>query len=55
VLLAVLEDGPQHGYAVIEALRSGNGGALDLPTGTSGSGLGQIENVGVCVHDNRHR
>jgi PadR family transcriptional regulator len=55
LLLAVLEDGPQHGYAVIEALRSGNGGALDLPTGTSGSGLGQIENVGVCVHDNRHR
>ena len=34
LLLAVLEPGPQHGYAVIESLRSGSDGALDLPTGT---------------------
>ena len=34
LLLAVLEPGPQHGYAVIEALRVGSNGALDLPTGT---------------------
>src|SRR6266540_2448728 len=26
LLLAVLEPGPQHGYAVIEALRTGSGG-----------------------------
>ena len=34
LLLAVLEPGPQHGYAVIEALRTSSDGALDLPTGT---------------------
>jgi len=34
VLLAALEDGPRHGYAVIEALRQSTGGRLDLPTGT---------------------
>jgi hypothetical protein len=32
LLLAVLEPGPQHGYAIIESLRSGSDGALDLPT-----------------------
>jgi PadR family transcriptional regulator PadR len=34
LLLAVLEPGPQHGYVIIEALRSASDGALDLPTGT---------------------
>jgi hypothetical protein len=34
LLLAVLEPGPQHGYAVIESLRSGSDSTLDLPTGT---------------------
>ena len=34
LLLAALEDGPRHGYAVIEALRQSTGGRLDLPTGT---------------------
>jgi PadR family transcriptional regulator len=34
VLLAVLEVGPAHGYAVIEALRMASGGTFDLPTGT---------------------
>ena len=34
LLLAALEDGPRHGYAVMEALRETTGGRLDLPTGT---------------------
>src|ERR1700751_4748116 len=34
MLLAALEGGPRHGYAVIEALRQSTGGQLDLPTGT---------------------
>jgi DNA-binding PadR family transcriptional regulator len=34
LLLAALEDGPRHGYAVNEALREGSGGRFDLPTGT---------------------
>ena len=32
LLLAALEGGPRHGYAVIEALRTDSGGRLDLPT-----------------------
>ena len=34
LLLSVLEGGPLHGYAVIEALKARSGGALSLPTGT---------------------
>lgn len=34
LLLACLEAGPRHGYAIMEALRSGSGGQFDLPTGT---------------------
>jgi hypothetical protein len=34
MLLASLEAGPRHGYAIMEALRAGSGGQLDLPTGT---------------------
>ena len=30
LLLAALEDGPRHGYAVIEALRQATGGQLDM-------------------------
>ena len=35
LLLAALEDGPRHGYAVKEALREGSQGRFDLPTGTA--------------------
>ena len=35
LLLATLEDGPRHGYAIKEALRGGSGGRFDLPPGTS--------------------
>jgi len=34
LVLAVLADGPLHGYAVIEALRQRSGDAFDLPEGT---------------------
>ena len=47
LLLAVLEPGPQHGYAVIEALRAGSGGALDLPTGTVYPALHRLERAGL--------
>src|SRR5260370_825934 len=33
MLLASLEAGPRHGYAIMEALRAGSGGQFDLPTG----------------------
>src|SRR5579859_2656149 len=47
VLLAVLEGGPRHGYAVIEALRTGSDGAFDLPTGTVYPALHRLERAGL--------
>ena len=47
LLLAALEDGPRHGYAVIEALRSSTGGRLDLPTGTIYPALRRLEQAGL--------
>ena len=51
LLLAVLEDQPRHGYAVIEALRDGSGGALDLPTGTVYPALHRLERAGLIRSD----
>jgi DNA-binding PadR family transcriptional regulator len=47
LLLAVLEPGPLHGYAVIEALRAGSGGRIDLPTGTIYPALHRLERAGL--------
>ncbi len=47
LLLAVLEIGPQHGYAIIETLRTASGGALDLPTGTVYPALHRLERAGL--------
>jgi DNA-binding PadR family transcriptional regulator len=49
LLLAVLEDGPLHGYAVIEALQRRSGGAINLPTGTVYPALRRLENAG-CLN-----
>jgi PadR family transcriptional regulator PadR len=49
VLLAALEDGPRHGYAVIEALRRSTGGQLDLPTGTIYPALRRLEQAGLIT------
>ncbi|MFG1920351.1 PadR family transcriptional regulator [Cryptosporangium sp. NPDC048952] len=46
MLLAVLEPGPLHGYAVIEALRQRSGGRFDLPTGTVYPALRALERAG---------
>ena len=51
LLLAVLEPGPQHGYAIIEALRSSSEGALDLPTGTVYPALHRMERAGLIASD----
>ncbi|MEV6867844.1 helix-turn-helix transcriptional regulator [Streptosporangium subroseum] len=47
LLLAALEDGPQHGYAVKEALRDATEGRLDLPTGTIYPALHRLEQAGL--------
>ncbi|TWE30115.1 PadR family transcriptional regulator [Prauserella muralis] len=46
MLLAVLEQGPLHGYGIIEALHQRSGGALDLPTGTVYPALRRLERAG---------
>jgi len=47
LLLAALEPGPLHGYAVIEQLRAGSGGRIDLPTGTVYPALHRLERAGL--------
>jgi DNA-binding PadR family transcriptional regulator len=49
LLLAALEHGPQHGYAVREALRDGSGGRFDLPTGTVYPALHRLEHAGMIT------
>ena len=51
LLLAALEAGPRHGYAVMEVLREGSGGTLDLPTGTVYPALHRLERAGLVTKD----
>ena len=51
LLLAALEDGPRHGYAVKETLRQGSGGRFDLPTGTVYPALHRLERAGLIRSD----
>jgi PadR family transcriptional regulator PadR len=60
LLLATLEEGPRHGYAIKEALRTGSGGRFDLPTGTVYPALHRLERAGLfrgswSVVDGRRR
>ncbi|SES42798.1 transcriptional regulator, PadR family [Actinokineospora terrae] len=47
LLLAVLEQGPLHGYAIITAVQQRSGGALELRTGTIYPALNRLERVGL--------
>lgn len=47
LILAVLADGPLHGYAVIEALKRRSGGVLALPEGTVYPALHRLERDGL--------
>jgi PadR family transcriptional regulator len=46
MLLATLEDGPRHGYAIRKALLDGSSGRFDLPTGTIYPALHRLERAG---------
>jgi len=46
LLLAVLSEGPAHGYAIIDRLRQRSGGAFDLPEGTIYPALHRLESNG---------
>lgn len=49
LLLSILEDGPLHGYAVIEELRRRTDGAIDLPEGTIYPALHRLERAGLLA------
>ncbi|MER5391120.1 helix-turn-helix transcriptional regulator [Saccharopolyspora sp. NPDC002686] len=47
LLLAVLESGPLHGYAIITAVQRRSGGALATRTGTIYPALNRLERLGM--------
>lgn len=47
VVLAALEGGPAHGYAIIEAIRTRSNKAFDLPEGTVYPALHRLEQAGL--------
>jgi transcriptional regulator len=47
LVLAILEEGPRHGYAVIEELRLRSDEAIDLPEGTVYPALHRLERAGL--------
>lgn len=49
LLLATLEAGPSHGYAIMETVRSGSSGQIDLPTGTVYPALRRLERAGLIA------
>jgi DNA-binding PadR family transcriptional regulator len=51
LLLAIVEDGPCHGYAVIEELKRRTGDALELPEGTVYPALHRLQRAGLLTSD----
>lgn len=49
LVLAVLDEQPRHGYAIIEALRARSGGQLDIPSGTVYPALRRLESAGYLT------
>jgi DNA-binding PadR family transcriptional regulator len=49
MLLAVLDENPLHGYAVLEALRTDSAGSIDLPSGTVYPALHRLETAGLVT------
>ncbi|MFD3513406.1 PadR family transcriptional regulator [Streptomyces sp. NPDC058657] len=49
ILLAVLEQGPLHGYAIIAAVQQRSEGALELRTGTIYPALQRLERLGLLA------
>ena len=47
LVLAALEGGPTHGYAVIEAIKARSDAAFDLPEGTIYPALHRLEKAGL--------
>jgi transcriptional regulator len=60
LILAAVQPGPLHGYAVIESLRRSSGGVFELPEGTIYPALHRLEQAGLLAskwsdHEGRRR
>ena len=51
IVLAALEAGPAHGYAIIETIKPRSGGTFDLPEGTIYPALHRLEEAGLLSSD----
>jgi DNA-binding PadR family transcriptional regulator len=51
MLLAILSDGPAHGYAVLQQLRDRSATVFDLPEGTIYPALHRLEKAGLLASD----
>jgi PadR family transcriptional regulator PadR len=49
IVLAALEAGPAHGYAIIEAIKSRSESTFDLPEGTVYPALHRLEQAGLLA------
>ncbi len=49
LILAVVDGGPGHGYAIIEELKRRSGGTLALPEGTVYPALHRLEEAGLLT------
>ena len=47
IVLAALETGPAHGYAIIESIKKGSANTFDLPEGTVYPALHRLEEAGL--------
>jgi len=47
LLLAIVADGPVHGYGIVERLRERSGGQFELPEGTIYPALHRLETDGL--------
>jgi PadR family transcriptional regulator PadR len=51
LVLAILEGGAAHGYAIIESLRERSGGVFDVPEGTIYPALHRLEHRGAVTSE----
>lgn len=51
LLLAILDAGPKHGYAIIESLRQRSRDVFDLPDGTVYPALHRLEEAGLIASE----
>jgi DNA-binding PadR family transcriptional regulator len=49
MLIAIVADGPLHGYGVAQALKQRSGGVFDLPEGTIYPALHRLERSGLLA------